>query len=103
MNEQRLDWLGASPASGNRSIQFFRDQFWRGVRIHHSSKEVILSWRPPVGAGFGHQLLFPLRLQLSLRRPQIMALQTHYPRTKSRDLLKRVVAVLPRWKLASGL
>jgi hypothetical protein len=81
-------WLGACPDSGNRSIQFFRDQFWQGVRIHHSSKEVILSWRPPVGAGFGHQLLFPLRLQLSLRRPQILALQTYYPRTKSRDLLK---------------
>src|ERR1700731_2370001 len=30
------------------------------------------------------------------------ALQSSYPRLKSLDLLKRVVAVLPRWKLASG-
>src|SRR5258708_2645677 len=30
------------------------------------------------------------------------ALQSSYPRPKSLDLLKRVVAVLPRWKLASG-
>src|SRR6267378_3851716 len=30
------------------------------------------------------------------------ALQSSYPRPKSSDLLKRVVAVLPRWKLASG-
>src|SRR6267378_5318347 len=29
-------------------------------------------------------------------------LQSSYPRPKSLDLLKRVVAVLPRWKLASG-
>jgi hypothetical protein len=87
----------------NRPIQFFRDYFGADIRIHHSSKEVVLSWRPPVAAGFGHQLLFPLRLQLSLRRPQILALQTYYPRTKSRDLLTRLVAVLPWWKLASGL
>jgi len=87
----------------NRSIQFFRDYFGADIRIYHSSKEVILSWRPPVAAGFGHQLLFPLRLQLSLGRSEILALQTYYPRTKSRDLLKRVVAVLPWWKPASGL
>ena len=31
------------------------------------------------------------------------ALQSSYPRPKSPDLLKRVVAVLPRWKLASGI
>src|ERR1700738_3634144 len=30
-------------------------------------------------------------------------LQISYPRPKSLDILKRVVAVLPRWKLASGL
>src|ERR1700675_646122 len=30
------------------------------------------------------------------------ALQSSYPRPKSLDLLKRVVAVLPRWELASG-
>jgi hypothetical protein len=87
----------------NRRIQSFRDYFGADIRVHHSSKEVVLSRRPPVAAGFGDQLLFSLRLQLSLRRPQILALQTYYPRTKSRDLLKRVVAVLPRWKLASGL
>ena len=61
----------------NRPIQFFRDYFGADIRIHHSSKEVVLSRRPPVAAGFGHQLLFPLRLQLSLRRPQILALQTY--------------------------
>jgi hypothetical protein len=87
----------------NRPIQFFRDYFGADIRIHHSSKEVVLSRRPPVAVGFDHQLLFPLRLQLSLRRPQILALQTYYPRTKSRDLLTRLVAVLPWWKLASGL
>src|SRR6267378_5489825 len=37
-----------------------------------------------------------------LSRPQIEALQSSYPAQKSLDLLKRVVAVLPRWKLASG-
>jgi hypothetical protein len=31
------------------------------------------------------------------------ALQRGYPRPKSLDLLKRVVAVLPRWKLAGSL
>src|SRR6202022_1200171 len=31
------------------------------------------------------------------------ALQSSYPRPKSLDLPKRVVAVLPRWKLAGGL
>src|SRR6202048_1926887 len=31
------------------------------------------------------------------------ALQSSYPRPKSLDLPKRVVAVLPRWKLASSL
>ena len=30
-------------------------------------------------------------------------LQSSYPRPKSLDLLKRVVAVLSRWKLASGV
>jgi hypothetical protein len=45
---------------------------------------------------------FSLHLQL-LARPQIVALQTHNPQTKFRDLLKRIVAVLPRGKLASGL
>jgi hypothetical protein len=40
---------------------------------------------------------------IRLWRPQIQALQSSYPRPKSPDLLKRVVAVLPRWKLASGL
>jgi hypothetical protein len=87
----------------NRAIQFFRDYFGMDIRIRHSSKEGVLSRHPPVAAGLGHQLLFPLRLQLSLRRPQILALQAYYPRTKSRDLLKRVVAVLPWWKPASGL
>ena len=29
-------------------------------------------------------------------RPQILPLQTNYPGTKSRDLLKRVVAALSR-------
>jgi hypothetical protein len=39
---------------------------------------------------------------IRLRGLQIEALQSNYPRPKSPDLLKRVVAVLPRWKLASG-
>src|ERR1700688_3661400 len=30
------------------------------------------------------------------------ALQSSYPRPKSLDLLKRVLAALPRWKLARG-
>jgi hypothetical protein len=44
---------------------------------------------------------FPLRLQPSCR-PKIGAVQTGDPHTKSPDLLKRVMAVLPRWKLPSG-
>jgi hypothetical protein len=34
------------------------------IRIHHSSKEVVLSRRPSVAAGFDHLILFPLRLRL---------------------------------------
>jgi hypothetical protein len=33
-------------------------------------------------------IVIPLRLQLSVGRPQFAALQTSYPGTKSRDLLK---------------
>jgi hypothetical protein len=49
-------------------------------------------------AGPGYKVIRLRRLS----RPQIEALQSSYPRQKSRDLLKRVVVVLPRWKLASG-
>src|SRR5258708_15705928 len=38
-----------------------------------------------------------------LSRPQIEALQSSYPRPKSPDLLKRVVAVLPPREPAGGL
>src|SRR6267142_2425638 len=51
------------------------------------------------GAGPGYKVIRLRRLS----RPQIEALQSSYPRPKSRDFLKRVVVVLPRWKLASGL
>jgi hypothetical protein len=43
-----------------------------------------------------------LCLQLSTGRPKCVPSQASYPRTKSPDLLKRVVAVVRRWKLASG-
>jgi hypothetical protein len=39
---------------------------------------------------------FRLHLQSSIRRPQIGALETGDTRTKSRDLLKRIVVVLAR-------
>jgi hypothetical protein len=50
-------------------------------------------------AGPGYKVIRLRRLS----RPQIEALQSSYPRPKSLDLVKRVVVVLPRWKLASGL
>ena len=50
-------------------------------------------------AGPGYKVIRLRRLS----RPQIEALQSSYPRPKSLDLMKRVVVVLPRWKLASGL
>src|ERR1700726_1436249 len=48
-------------------------------------------------AGPGYKVIRLRRLSHTRR-----ALQSSYPRPKSLDLLKRVVAVLPRWKLASG-
>src|SRR5260370_6674722 len=47
-------------------------------------------------AGPGYKVIRLRRLS----RLQIEALQSSYPRPKSLDLPKRVVAVLPRWKLA---
>jgi hypothetical protein len=44
----------------------WRDQFRPGVRLRHSSKEVILSWCPPVAAGFDHVALhFPFTFNWS--------------------------------------
>jgi hypothetical protein len=58
--QRESDRVGACLDSVNRSIQFWRDQFRSGVRLRHSSKEVILSWCPPVAAGFDHVALhFP--------------------------------------------
>src|SRR6202035_4847015 len=50
-------------------------------------------------AGPGYKVI---RLRRLSHTRQIEVLQSSYPRPKSLDLLKRVVTVLPRWKLASG-
>src|SRR4029077_4539009 len=46
--QRQSDYVGACLDGANRSIQFCRDHFGAGVRSRHSSKEVILLWRPPV-------------------------------------------------------
>src|SRR5258706_11289640 len=51
------------------------------------------------GAGPGYKVIRLRRLS----RPQIEALQSSYPRPKSLDLVKRVVAVLPRREVSRGL
>src|SRR5258707_13717739 len=50
-------------------------------------------------AGPGYKVIRLRRLS----RPQIEALQSSDPHTKSPDLPKRVVAVLPPWKFSDGL
>src|SRR5882724_7221877 len=52
--QRQSDPVGACLDGANRSIQFCRDHFGAGVRFRHSSKEVILLWRPPVAAEFNH-------------------------------------------------
>jgi hypothetical protein len=64
--QRQSDHVGACLDGANRSIQFCRDHFGAGVRFRHSSKEVLLLWRPPVAAEFNHVTLFPLRLQPEL-------------------------------------
>ena len=50
----------------------------------------------------GAECVISRRLQLSAGRPQFGPSQVSYPRAKSPGLVKRVVAVLRRRKLASG-
>jgi hypothetical protein len=50
----------------------------------------------------GAECVISRRLQLSAGRPQFGPSQASYPRAKSPGLVKRVVAVLRRRKLASG-
>src|SRR6267154_605167 len=58
--QRESDPVGACLDGANRSIQFCRDHFGAGVRFRHSSKEVILLWRPPVAAEFNHvTTIFP--------------------------------------------
>src|SRR5260370_2764414 len=52
--QRQSDPVGACLDGANRSIQFCRDHFGAGVRIRHSSKEVILLWHPPVPGEFNH-------------------------------------------------
>src|SRR5216684_2439284 len=52
--QRQSDPVGACLDGANRSIQFCRDHFGAGVRFRHSSKKVILLWRPPVAAEFNH-------------------------------------------------
>jgi hypothetical protein len=52
--QRQSDPVGACLDGANRSIQFCRDHFGAGVCFRHSSKEVILLWRPPVAAEFNH-------------------------------------------------
>jgi transposase len=59
--------LGACRDGANRSIQFCRDHFGAGVRFRHSSKEVILLWRPPVPGEFNH-VYFPFAFNPSSTR-----------------------------------
>jgi hypothetical protein len=60
--QRQSDPVGACLDGANRSIQFCRDYFGSGVRFRHSSKEVILLWRPSVAAEFNHVTTSP-RLQ----------------------------------------
>jgi hypothetical protein len=60
--QRKADHVGACLDIANRPIQFYRDQFWTDICFRHFSKEVILSWRPPVVSGFDHAILLPLRL-----------------------------------------
>src|SRR5260370_23965084 len=52
--QRQSDPVGACLDGANRSIQFCRDHFGAGVRIRHSSKEVILLWHQPVPGEFNH-------------------------------------------------
>src|SRR5450631_2717088 len=52
--QRQSDHVGACLDGVNRSVQFCRDHFGAGVRFRHSSKAVILLWRPSFAAAFSH-------------------------------------------------
>jgi hypothetical protein len=72
------------------------------VAIHDQPPMQLHRLRLLAGDRETSRALFHLRLQPLLWWPQIGALQSRYLHAKSPDLPKRVVMVLPRWKLARG-